>query len=657
MAQQPFISPDKHLPELTIKSLCLGIFLAVILAASNTFLALKIGILTASSIPAAILSMGVLRLFSKHNVLENNAVQTCASAGEAIAGGVVYTAPALIIIHAWLHFPFFQTFLLALSGGALGIIITIPLRRYLMHHQKLKFPEAQAISQVLISGTERHISMKPMLIGGAIGAIMEMAQTAFKLIASSAQLWITRGTTIVGFGTGFSATLIGAGYLMGIDVGISIFIGALITHAVGVPIYSHFFTHPNSLSVYANVHDILSNHLRYMGISAMLTSGVITLLALLLPLFRSMKDSLRKNPHLIGATAKIVLRTEKDTPSSILLFFLSVVMIVLGCLFFHLFHLQLLEKNSVMHVTFIASSVLFVVIFGCLFSAICAYFSGLVGVAASPGSSVAIATALIASSILLSLMHLGATHLSPKHLKAAAAITIMMTTVIMGAACVANNNSQDLKVAHIMGATPWKMQLMLSIGAVAAAIIAPLVMQLLFHVYGIAQVLPVGGLNPEASLPAPPAAAMAAVAQAVFHQNLPIHMMITGSGVIILAALVKPLLKRFKLELSLIGIAIGMYLPLSSSMPLIFGAIVCALVNRRNPTTNHSKSVIAACGLVAGAALTNVIVAIPLALMKHPETLTLLPSQFHRLSELLGMISTLGIAYFLYRMGVAQKRH
>ena len=235
-----YISPEENVAELTLRSIILAVFLTVLLALSNAYLALKLGILTSASIPAAIISMGILRFFKGATILENNAVQTAASAGEAVAGGIVYTIPALIIIQYWHHFDYWTNFLIAVSGGVLGVLFSIPLRRILVNEPALRFPEGRAIAEVLKSSA-LGFGVSDIFLGGAVGASLELLQQGFKLIASTVSMWFVVGKTLFGFGAGFSATMIGAGYLVGFEMACSIFLGALISWLIAIPIVSQFF--------------------------------------------------------------------------------------------------------------------------------------------------------------------------------------------------------------------------------------------------------------------------------------------------------------------------------------------------------------------------------------------------------------------------------
>lgn len=313
MADTPFIAADKNVAELSFRVILLAIILTVLLAMSNAYLALKLGILTSASIPAAIISMGILRFFKNSTILENNAVQTAASAGEAVAGGIVYTIPALIIIGFWNHFDYLTNFFIAVCGGVLGVLFSIPLRRILVHDQSLKFPEGRAIAEVLKSSVEK-TGLKDILIGGAVGALVELFQTGFKVIANSWGYWFVVKRSLFGLGAGFSATMIGAGYLVGHDMTISIFLGAVISWLVALPVVSYF--NPEFVNHYPAEQAatfLWNSEMRYLGIGAMLFAGVWTFLKLVKPLSRSIHTSL-KTFMSKGSVSSQLPRIDKDIP-------------------------------------------------------------------------------------------------------------------------------------------------------------------------------------------------------------------------------------------------------------------------------------------------------------------------------------------------------
>ncbi|KTD35689.1 oligopeptide transporter [Legionella nautarum] len=653
----PFIAADRKVAELTVRSIVLAIILTVLLALSNAYLALKLGILTSASIPAAIISMGILRLFKDSTILENNAVQTAASAGEAVAGGIVYTIPALIIIQYWNSFDYLTNFFIAACGGILGVLFSIPLRRVLVNEPVLRFPEGRAIAEVLKSSAEK-AGIRDIFLGGAIGGLIELFQSGFKIIASTWTFWFTAKRSLFGFGVGFSATMIGAGYLVGHEMAISIFLGAIISWLIAMPIVSQFYPHfliqypPEKAASF-----LWNSEMRYLGIGAMLFAGTWTFIKLIKPLAKSMSVSFSAfmaKSH----QGKQLPRTDRDIPMPFILIGVLFMGAILFLFFQFIFPLSEVGLNEVYGPTLVFAAVFYVLVIGFLFSVITGYFSGMVGVTASPGSSVVIAGMLFAASLLLTLInHALPLPLSDGQIKAAEAITIIIGSVVTGIAAIANDNTQDLKVGQLVGATPWRQQVMLLLGVVISSLVIPPVMQLLFEVYGIAGVMPHEGMDVSQSLPAPTAALMAAITEAVFRNALPWTMMLFGASVIFLLLLINYLFKMHRyFRLSILGVAIGMYLPISSSFPLFLGGMIALVVHRRinrraipdeEKHLHKQKGILIACGLVAGSAIMDVLLAIPFSILHSPDALTLVGPGWDSYSIVLALISTLALAVWI----------
>ena len=659
MTDTPFISAKQNVAELTFRVIVLAIILTVLLAMSNAYLALKLGILTSASIPAAIISMGILRFFKNSTILENNAVQTAASAGEAVAGGIVYTIPALIIIGFWDHFDYLTNFFIAACGGILGVLFSIPLRRILVHEPDLKFPEGRAIAEVLKSSADK-VGIKDIFIGGAIGGLIELLQIGFKIIASSWGYWFVVKRSLFGLGAGFSATMIGAGYLVGHDMAISIFLGAVISWLFALPIVSQFYPEfvnqypPDQAATF-----LWNSEMRYLGIGAMLFAGMWTFVKLIKPLSKSINISFRAFMTK-GKEGVELPRTDKDIPMPFILMGVGTMAAILFLFFQFIFPLSQVGLENDYSPTIIFCAVIYVLVIGFLFSVITAYFSGMVGVTASPGSSVVISGMLFAAWLLLNVIdHLLPLPLSPQQIQAAEAITIIIGSVVTGIAAIANDNTQDLKVGQLVGATPWKQQVMLLLGVVVSALVIPPVMQILFNVYGIAGVMPHAGMDVSQSLPAPTAALMAAITEAVFRSSLPWPMMLIGSGIILVALYLNHILqlKRY-IHLSILGIAIGMYLPIASSFPLFIGGMIALLVQKRlkrlkvgeeEVTTRKQKGTLLACGLVAGSAIIDVLLAIPFSILHSPDALQLVGPTWKNTGAYLGVLSTLILGWWINR--------
>lgn len=645
---------------ITLRVILLGIFLAILLAASSTYLALKVGILPSASIPAALLAMAILRLFRNGTIFEANLIQTAASAGEAVAGGIVFTIPALVIIGYWNYFPYFVNLAIACLGGLLGILFSIPLRKILINTPQLYFPEARAISEVLKLSQKQSFRINKMLVGTSLGACLEFAQTGLKVIAVSIEKWMVFGSShIIGFGLGFEPALIGVGYLIGWNVGLSLLLGALIAWGISLPLLSYFapvyktFILSKSLSVYIN-------DIHYIGLGAMLAAGLWTLLHLLRPFYFSLRLSLQ---GLFHAQKTQLPSSEQDIPLNYLLTGLGLVIMGIYFLFDYLLPMQSLMFAFPQ--LFILGAVFYVVLIGFVFAALCGYFSGLVGVTASPGSAIVISGLLFMALILRGLLFFKGHELLASQLLNASAITIMVGAVVAGTACIANDNIQDLKVGHLIGAIPRQQQIMLIIGVLIAAIVIPYVMQLLFSVYGLATVLPHAGMDPQQTLSAPPAAMMAGLTQGVFNHDLPWTLLTIGAIIMLILILVN---KITKINISLLGVGMGIYLPLSSSTPLFVGSLFAYAVKlylqrkrHTDPSSQwdfqHHDAVLLSCGLVAGAALMDVLLAIPLSITGNTRLLAILPESWQAWGSLFGFLSILVLAISFYWSIYTKKIH
>lgn len=636
-------------PEITGKGIILAIILSVILSISNVYLALKIGILISASIPAAIISMGVLRLFKQSSILENNLVQTGASAGEAVAGGIGYTIPALIIIHYWTAFSYWHCFFIALIGGSLGIMFSIPLRRVLMTNATLKFPEGRAIAEVLQATRYQQGGVREVVMGGVISALLEFFQTGIKIFAASWEAWFKVKNTVLGFGIAFSPAMIGAGYLIGIRLTASIFIGAILSWFCSIPLlgYLHNDVVNSTLPASQIAQTLWGNSTRYIGIGAMLMAGLMILATLIKPMLKGM--------HLAWQTPAVkrqtisVARTEADMPLHYIILISVIGIIGLYFLYQYLFPLEQLGLSSFLKHGLFYSLLLYTLVAGFILSVITAYFSGMIGVSASPGSAVIIASLLLVAILIATfLQHAGYLTLNLPQIKASEAITIICTSIIGGMVAISNDNMQDLKVGHILGATPWKQQVMLLLGVVVASLVIAFIMQVLFSVYGIAQVMPHSGMDPSLSLPAPPAAAMAVLSEAVFQKNIPWQMLLVGVMTVFCLYWVNVGLRNTRFNFSILGVAIGIYLPLASSTSLFLGGLFAWYMQRKQAKTQHD--ILFACGLIAGASLLDVLLAIPFSLLKNPNALNLAPLFWTPIGISLSLVSLAGLFAWFYRI-------
>ena len=591
--------------ELTLRVIIIAIILTIILATANTFLALKLGMLTSASIPAAILSMGILRFFKDASIYENNMIQTAASAGEAVAGGIVYTIPALIIIGFWQHFSYFENFFIACSSGLLGVLFSVPLRSKLVSRSDLPFPEGQAIAAIL-KNQQNLTGFRFLLWGLFSGATIDFLQTGLHVIAVQWTWWLNLQHFAIMFSLGFSVAMMSAGFLIGPRMALSIMIGAIISWYMLLPYFS-FMPH-SQLDIVDFSKQLWTQQIRYLGVGALLFSGVASLFILIKPLLAKIFAS---------PARKITLKESKDLPSKFLWLAIALISTLILLFFKHILPLNKILQGAANY-KMLFSCAVFLLIVGFLMATISGYFSAMVGVSASPGSSVVIAALLLSACVVLAWINTDLLH--DDALLSAEAVAIILTSMITGIAAISNDNIQDLKVGQLIGASPWKQQLMLMLGVIVASLVIPAVMQTLFKVYGIAGHSLLGDIDSASNLPAPTAALLATLTDGFFQHALPWNIILMGIvtmlGVLLIMYFV-PVIKG--LGLSFFGIAIGMYLPMETSSPLILGGFLSWLLHNKERNgfikaggVNHM--ICLACGLVAGSAVMDVILAMVFSL-------------------------------------------
>lgn len=656
---KPLISAEMRLPEITVKAVVLGIILALVLAASNAYLGLKAGTTISASIPAAVISMGVLKFFKRSNVLENNIVQTAASAGEALVAGMIYMIPALLVISYWKSFPYWDSVIIASLGGVIGVLCSIPIRRILLNNPHLPFPEGVAIGHVLKASADNATGMDALVHGGIVGAIISFAQSGLKILSDSFAKWTSIGGNVIGGGLGFSPALIAAGYIIGVRVGMSILIGIVAGWGIAMPILSHIQGVTGTPDDFAN--GIGRTDLRYIGLGVMLLGGILTLFHFLKPFYMGLKQMVRSNKTCQAFVQKPI-RTERDIPKKITRWVGLVSFIGLFFLLQHHLHaaIPLGTTHSMIVLLF---CVVFALFASFVFSCLCGYFAGLVGSTNNPLSAMMLGSLIIGSFFLI--LFLGSDYfIEKKHSNLGpAAVMIIMSAIISCAAAITTDTIQDLKAGKMVGATPWKQQIMLILGVLASALVIPLILELLFNAYGMAGVYPRPDMDPSQSLSAPQAAMMAIVTQAVFAHQLPWPLLWTGFGIALVFLLANHFLKRKGLHVIVLAIGLGIYLPLDSTTPMVLGSFIAYLVTRfyrtkhnRSPSfftktrieTHKQKALLLACGMVAGSALMGVILAIPFALSESTDVLSVISATFTPYAIGLSIMATVGLLYWLY---------
>jgi putative OPT family oligopeptide transporter len=529
--------------QLTLRAIVLGVILSVVLAGANAYLGLFAGMTVSASIPAAVLSMAILKFFRDSNILENNIVQTAASAGESLAAGVIFTFPALILLGYWDDFDYWWVSVIAGLGGLLGVMFTIPLRRSLIVEQKLAFPEGTATAEVLRAGDDRG-GAKLLGIAALIGAAAKLCETGFRLWPATAQTAGYVGqSTIAYLGTNLSPALISVGYIVGLNIAALIFFGGLIAWYVAIPVYSTFFldADPVLASMFADgasaadlAGQIWTSKIRYLGVGGMLVGGLWAVISMRGSLLSGIRQGLADHAR------SVVDHTERDTPMRWVLIGVAGFVLPIALVYY-----SIVDAFGVA-----LTMTVIMVLAGFLFSAVAAYMAGLVGSSHNPVSGVTIATILFASLLLLAVMGSGA--------GTGPAAAIMVGAVVCCAAAIGGDNMQDLKAGHLLGATPWRQQLMQAVGVISAVLVMAPILNLLLQAYGF------GATTPEQpnALAAPQANLMASVANGVFGAGLPWGMVAAGAGLgVVIIAIDEMLQKRgSKLRAPVLAVAVGIYL-------------------------------------------------------------------------------------------------
>mgnify|MGYP001284052985 FL=1 len=627
---------NNQLPEITVKALFLGVILSMILAGANAYLGLFAGMTVSASIPAAVISMGVLALFKKSNILENNIVQTAASAGESLAAGVIFTIPALVLLGYWETFDYMEVAKIAAIGGIIGVLFTIPLRRALIVVAKLQYPEGIATAEVLKAGDEARSSkstdsksgLKTIAIAGLVGGIMKIAEQGFAMWHAVLEGAMRMGGSIFGIGTNLSPALISVGYIVGRNIGILVVAGGLISWAVAIPIYSAMTGAEGSPMETAWT--IWNSKIRYMGVGAMVIGGIWSLIKLFKPLIAGIKASLDAVKH--ASSGGDIPREEQDIPIN----YVGIVLLAMLIPVF-LLYIDIIQSLGVAILLTVVMTV-----FGFLFSAVAAYMAGVVGSSNNPISGVTIATILFTSLLLLVLLGTDS--------GVGAAGAIMVGAVVCCAAAIGGDNMQDLKTGYIVGATPWKQQIMQVVGTISAAVVLGLVLDILHTAYVIGS----------PTLSAPQATLMRSVADGVFTGNLPWNFVYLGAliAVIIILLDIRQEKRGSDFRIPVLAVAVGIYLPIELTVPIFIGGMINHLGKKSGASeTTEKKGLLLASGLITGEALMGILVAVPIFVTGNKDWwpslegfILLINGTQNVISfNFVGIIAFVSIIYWLFR--------
>jgi putative OPT family oligopeptide transporter len=629
-------------PQLTFRAILLAVVLAVVLSAANAYLGLFAGLTIATAIPAAVVSMGVLRLLGGGTILENNIVQTGASAGSSIAAGVIFTIPALLILGYWQDFKYSWVLAIAGLGGLLGVLFSVPLRRSMIVEDPLPFPEGKAAAEVLKAGENPGPGLKILGLSAFIGAVVKLAaESGLRMIPDNAAGAGFFGKYLGYMGTNLSPALLGVGYIVGLNIGIVVVSGSILSYNIAIPLYHAFFATSDpamaaqlaGLSAADAAGLIRAEKVRYLGVGAMLIGGVWTLFSLRKSLLSGVKSGIAAARKGAG---EAVAETERDLPMKWML--VALVLFTLPLL--------ALYQGIVGQWGVSVPMTVIMVVAGFLFVSVSAYLAGLVGSSNNPVSGITIATILFASAVLVLLLG------SDSPVGAVAAI--MIGAVVCCAAAVGGDNLQDLKAGYLVGATPWKQQLMLGIGAFSCALIMAPVLNLLAQAYGI------GDPTRESSLAAPQATLMASVAKGMFGGKLPWDMIVIGMGIGAAIIAFDEILKArgAKFRVPVLAAAIGIYLPLELMVPIFLGGLLAHFVERKHPVGDdeaardrlHRPGTLFSAGLITGEALMGIAIAIPIVVSGRADVLAL-PPALH-FGQLVGLAVLALVGWLLYRTSV-----
>lgn len=635
--------------ELTIRGLILGALITTIFTAANVYLGLKVGLTFASSIPAAVISMAILSFVKDSSILENNIVQTVASAAGTLSA-IIFVLPGLVIIGWWTGFPFWQSFLICVAGGVLGVLFTIPLRRALVTNSDLPYPEGVAAAEVLRVGSgtrgetkddtgEAREGLTAVILGSVASAGLAIL-TATRIAAAELTGFFRLGTAAsTGYNIAWSLALVGAGHLVGLSVGMAMLTGLIIAWAIAVPILTSMQPAAEGVALAAHTTAIWRTQVRFIGAGAIAIAAIYTLARLAKPVVGGLVTTLASSRSKDVRDDK-----DRDLPATWILVLTAACLIVSGILAFWFVQGTVLAPNAL---TLTLIAVPFVLVGGFLIAGICGYMAGLIGASNSPISGVGILSIVMCASILII-----AFPSTPTTSQALVAFALFITSIVFACATISNDNLQDLKTGQLVGASPMRQQIALIVGVIAGASVIPFVLNLLASAYGFAGAANVGVVAPN-PLPAPQATLISALAQGVIGRNLEWKMIgigaLVGVGLILLDALLGAMKK---LRIPPLAVGIGIYLPMSATFAVVVGAVLSYWYDKRirrtpNPERAERLGTLVASGLIVGESIWGVINAGLIVALSKDAPLALVPEDF-ALGPWLGLIGFVGMIVLLY---------
>ncbi len=658
---------NENLKELTVRGIILGALITVIFTASNVYLGLKVGMTFASSIPAAVISMAVLKFFKDSSILENNMVQTQASSAGTLSS-VIFVLPGLLMMGYWQDFPFWQTMLICAAGGTLGVLFTIPLRRAMVVNSDLPYPEGVAAAEILKAGNhaDGDSGVKDIAYGGVLAGLVAFLTNGLRVMADGTSAWIQTGKAAFQLPMGFSLALLGAGYLIGIVGGIAMLIGVILTWGVAVP----YFTMSGDIAADANLIDaamvVWKTKVRFIGVGTIGIAAIWTLLILMKPMIEGMIHSFRM---LKGGQAESEHRVDIDlSPKTMIYILIATVVLIVISLHHFIAAAPISPELSVLLVvvcTFLA------VFIGFFVAAASGYMAGLVGSSSSPISGIGIISVIVISLVLVSIGNASGLFETVDGQKFLTALTLFTASIVLTTATISNDNLQDLKTGLLVDATPWRQQVALIIGCFVGALVIAPVLEILYHAYGFSGALPRPDMDPSQALSAPQATLMTTISQGIFTNKLEWTYILTGVGLGAVLITIDAFLKKVSNKvfgLPVIAVGIGIYLPPSINMPVIVGAFLAWIMTRHIAKLGNKEvsakaerfGTLFSAGLIVGESLMGVILAFIIAASvttggsEAPLSLNL--ENWDTIGEWLGLIVFIvGIVIFASRVLRAKK--
>ncbi|MFM2288738.1 MAG: hypothetical protein RL684_1881 [Pseudomonadota bacterium] len=642
--------------ELSARGLVLGVLITVLFTAANVYFGLKAGLTFATSIPAAVISMAVLRGFKGMTVQENNIVQTVASAAGTLSS-IIFVLPGLVIIGWWQGFPYWSSFLICALGGTLGVMYSIPLRRALVTQSDLPYPEGVACAEVLKVGggeqastaavAESRAGLKAVVLGSLVSSgfaiIVGTRVFASDLARTLRAPWSNGGVT--GFDFLLSFALFAIGHLVGLWVGIAMLVGAMIGWLWGVPHFSALAPAGDTLAHLATA--AWRSNVRLVGAGTIALAAVWTLAKLVRPVIAGLRSAMAASRARAAGQAALLPRTEQDIPIGIVGSVTLVCLLPIGWLLADF----ALRSGLGDHLVLLAlGGVAFVALMSFLVSAVCGYMAGLIGSSNSPLSGIGIIVVIGAALLIIAGLRGGTVVVDQKAL---VAFALFLTAVVFAVATIANNNLQDLKTGQLVDATPWRQQVALVVGVIAGAAIIPPMLDLINKAYGYAGAPGAG----EHALAAPQAGLISTLAQGVITGKIEWSLIFVGMGIGAAVIAIDETLRRTTrgAHLSPLAVGLGIYLPTQSTLMVVVGALVGFYFDRRaergaRPEATKQLGVLLASGLIVGEGLVGVVIAALVAFSGRDFPLSLVGDMFAgRPAEVIGSLAFALVAFLLYR--------